>query len=63
MRSTLPIGVHASGASNPATLFSRMANATAQWTGKPASFLTAFAIVVVWGITGPIFTTAIRGSW
>ena len=55
MRSALPIGVHASGANRATTLFSRMANATAQWTGKPAAFLTAFAVVLVWGITGPIF--------
>lgn len=32
-----------------------MANATAHWSGKPAAFLTAFAIVAIWGITGPIF--------
>jgi low affinity Fe/Cu permease len=35
--------------------FSRMANATAVWTGKPVAFLLAFATVIVWGITGPIF--------
>ena len=56
MRSTLPIGVHASGAHpNASTLFARMANATAHWSDKPAAFLTAFAIVAIWGITGPIF--------
>ena len=56
MRSTLPIGVHASGYhSRPATLFSRMANATAAWSGKPAAFLTALGVVLVWAITGPIF--------
>jgi low affinity Fe/Cu permease len=32
-----------------------MANATAVWTGKPVAFLLAFATVIVWGITGPIF--------
>ena len=56
MRSTLPIGVHASGYhSRPSTLFSRMANATAAWSGKPAAFLTALGVVLVWAITGPIF--------
>lgn len=56
MRSTLPIGGHASGNhSNASTFFARMANATAAWSGKPAAFLTAFGVVLVWGITGPIF--------
>ena len=32
-----------------------MANATAAWTGKPTAFLLAFAVVLVWGITGPLF--------
>lgn len=32
-----------------------MANATATWTGRPIAFLTAVLIVLIWGITGPIF--------
>jgi len=32
-----------------------MANATARWSGKPAAFLTAFAVVLLWAVTGPIF--------
>ena len=32
-----------------------MANATAAWSGKPAAFLTALGVVLVWAITGPIF--------
>ena len=56
MRLTLPIGVHASGShGGPSTLFSRMANATAAWSGKPAAFLTALGVVLVWAITGPLF--------
>lgn len=56
MRAGLPIGVHASGSHNGASKwFGRMANATAHWTGKPISFLLAFAMVIVWGATGPIF--------
>lgn len=56
MRAGLPIksfgaGTHKSGGS----WFSRMANETAAWTGKPAAFILAFTIVVVWGVTGPIF--------
>jgi low affinity Fe/Cu permease len=32
-----------------------MANATAAWTGKPVAFLLAFATIVIWGVTGPLF--------
>ena len=32
-----------------------MANVTATWTGRPIAFLTAFLVVVIWGITGPLF--------
>ena len=32
-----------------------MANATAAWTGKPVPFLLAFATVVIWAVTGPLF--------
>ena len=56
MRATLPIGVFSSGGhKKAATFFARMANATATWSGKPVAFLTAVAVVVVWGISGPIF--------
>jgi low affinity Fe/Cu permease len=56
MRSTQPIGVFASGHhASASTFFARMANATARWSGKPAAFLTAFAVVLLWAVTGPIF--------
>ena len=32
-----------------------MANATAAWSGKPAAFLSALGVVLVWAITGPLF--------
>jgi low affinity Fe/Cu permease len=55
MRAGLPIqsftGVHVRAGS----WFSRMANATAAWTGKPVAFLLAFGTIVVWAITGPLF--------
>jgi low affinity Fe/Cu permease len=35
--------------------FSRFAKWTARASGHPAAFMTAAFIVVVWGITGPIF--------
>jgi low affinity Fe/Cu permease len=56
MRSALPIGVFSSGGHEKAsTFFARMAHATAAWSGKPAAFLTAVAVVLVWAISGPIF--------
>jgi low affinity Fe/Cu permease len=36
-------------------LFSRMANATSRFAGKPQAFLMAVAFVVVWALTGPLF--------
>jgi low affinity Fe/Cu permease len=35
--------------------FSRFAKLTARITGKPLTFMVAASIVVLWGITGPIF--------
>jgi low affinity Fe/Cu permease len=37
------------------SLFTRFARITAHATGQPRAFLTAVALVVVWGITGPYF--------
>jgi low affinity Fe/Cu permease len=38
-----------------ASLFTRMAQSTARWTGKPATFFTALSIIVIWAVSGPIF--------
>lgn len=35
--------------------FSKFAQATALWTGHPATFLLALAVVLMWVITGPVF--------
>jgi len=35
--------------------FAHFAQATAHWTGHPAVFLLAAAVVLVWILTGPIF--------
>lgn len=35
--------------------FTRFAEVTAWWTGCPKAFLGAFAVVLVWAVTGPIF--------
>ena len=38
-----------------ASLFSLFAKKIARITGSPAAFIFAFAIIVVWGVTGPFF--------
>jgi len=35
--------------------FSAFAQIASRWTGKPISFLLAVGLVVMWGITGPLF--------
>jgi low affinity Fe/Cu permease len=35
--------------------FGRVAHQTAAWTGRPEAFLAAVAVVVVWGVSGPLF--------
>ncbi len=35
--------------------FTQFAQATARWTGHPATFLLAVAVVIAWVVTGPIF--------
>jgi low affinity Fe/Cu permease len=38
-----------------AARFSRFAQSTATWTGRPMAFLLALLVIVVWVVTGPIF--------
>jgi low affinity Fe/Cu permease len=35
--------------------FTAFAQQTAQLSGRPATFIVAVAVIVVWGVTGPIF--------
>ena len=35
--------------------FTRFAKGTARASGRPAAFIMATAIIVIWGITGPLF--------
>ncbi|NMH26790.1 low affinity iron permease family protein [Flavobacterium silvaticum] len=35
--------------------FENFASAVTKWTGSTAAFLIAFFVVIIWGITGPIF--------
>ncbi|MDE8653437.1 low affinity iron permease family protein [Novosphingobium album (ex Liu et al. 2023)] len=35
--------------------FTRVASAVSRYTGQPITFMVALAIVLIWGISGPIF--------
>ena len=54
MRANLPI-MSLGGGARPATWFESFASRTSQMAGKPVAFLLAFATVLVWAVTGPIF--------
>lgn len=36
-------------------LFEKFANIVTKVTGKPVSFITAVVVIIIWGITGPLF--------
>jgi len=35
--------------------FTRFAGRMANWTGQPATFMLAICVVLVWGVSGPVF--------
>lgn len=41
--------------SNGSSLFTRFSKWTAQTMGRPTAFIVAAIVIVVWGVTGPIF--------
>ena len=36
-------------------LFETIAQKVANWAGRPIAFIIAFSVVLVWGLTGPLF--------
>ena len=36
-------------------LFDELAAKVARWTGRPVAFAVALIVIIVWGVTGPIF--------
>jgi hypothetical protein len=44
-----------SSGARPTSWFGVLASKTAQLSGKPAAFILAALIVVVWAVTGPVF--------
>jgi low affinity Fe/Cu permease len=55
MRANLPIGSTSSTSQPNGNWFARLAVATSRISGRPATFLLAVAIVLVWAVTGPLF--------
>ena len=55
MRSNLPIANTSAGTIPKGDWFARLAVLTARISGRPMTFLLAVAVVIVWGITGPLF--------
>jgi low affinity Fe/Cu permease len=37
------------------SIFNRFSKGTARATGNPASFVLALVVIIVWGVTGPMF--------
>jgi low affinity Fe/Cu permease len=40
---------------NTEHIFTRFATTASEWAGKPAAFVAAFVLVVVWAASGPVF--------
>ena len=36
-------------------LFTRIASRTAQFAGQPLAFIVALSVIILWGVTGPLF--------
>jgi low affinity Fe/Cu permease len=36
-------------------IFERIAGKVASWSGRPPAFILALTVIIVWGVTGPIF--------
>src|SRR6201995_1822004 len=55
MRANLPIGSTSPTSQRNGNWFARLAVATSRISGRPATFLLAVAVVLVWAVTGPLF--------
>jgi low affinity Fe/Cu permease len=55
MRANLPIGNASSTSHAKGGWFARLAVTTSRVSGRPATFVLAVAVVVVWAVTGPLF--------
>jgi low affinity Fe/Cu permease len=53
-----PVGVsgtHLRWQTGMAKLFANLSNRIARWTGHYVAFVIAITIIIVWGVTGPLF--------
>jgi low affinity Fe/Cu permease len=55
MRAGLPVTSFGSSSAPSSSWFSVFATKTAALSGKPITFLSAVALVLIWALTGPIF--------
>ena len=55
MLSSLPVANTSAAPQKSAGWFGRLAVATARASGRPATFVLAVAVVVIWAATGPLF--------
>ncbi|MEO5953000.1 MAG: low affinity iron permease family protein, partial [Chloroflexia bacterium] len=46
---------------NMGKIFTTFSKKASHWTGHPLAFLIAFAVVIIWGVTGPLF--AFSDTW
>ena len=42
-------------------MFERISGKVAAWTGRPAAFMAAVAVIALWAVTGPLF--AFSDTW
>jgi low affinity Fe/Cu permease len=54
-RSSAPVLINGTHAATQGSWFANLAHETSRWAGKPTTFLIAVALIVVWGVTGPLF--------
>ena len=40
---------------SPSRLFSSFSKVVAKWSGRPVAFAAAFALILLWAVTGPFF--------
>lgn len=44
-----------SGLPDQSSFFTRLAQVTSRWTGKPLAFFAALSLIVIWAVSGPFF--------
>ncbi|HXT07475.1 MAG TPA: low affinity iron permease family protein [Roseiarcus sp.] len=55
MRATIPASSFDASQGNQTDWFRSLAVTTSHYTGRPIAFIISVALIVVWGVTGPLF--------